>query len=90
MVHTLTFATTLDCFQVTSWSWPSANGKLAITADGELTISAWDPQEEITVELQGVTCEIEIDNLSDMPTTAAEITELLGPNPEWLVTDGDD
>jgi non-ribosomal peptide synthetase component F len=82
--------TTLDCFQITGWEWPNANGGVTVIADGELTVTPWDPQDEVTLELHGVTCEIEVDSLGDMPTSAAEIAELLGPDPVWYVPGGND
>jgi hypothetical protein len=80
--------TELDSFTVTSWD---TNGDtLVIVADGELTVSASDPQETVTWPIFGATFEVEMSDIESLPSSLAEAAALVPPCAEWEVITDDD
>jgi hypothetical protein len=72
--------TTLDSFEICAWV--ISDGLLTVTANGEATISAWDPQDEVTCRVFDATCQIDLDSLEALPTSDEEVAQLVS-DAEW-------
>jgi hypothetical protein len=78
----------LDTFTVSSWV--VADDRLTVTADGEATISAWDPQDETTARVFDAVLELDLSDLDTIPSTDEEVAAAIAPDAEWTVaTDWD-
>ncbi len=75
--------TTLDSFEVTNWA--ISDGVLFAYADGETTISAWDPQDETIAHIADAYCEIDLDCLQSIPASTEEVAKLMA-DAEWDIS----
>jgi hypothetical protein len=73
----------LDTFTITDWRIDGS--QLTVTADGEITKHAWDPQDEVTYSVADVTFSVPLSDLEEVPTTTAEVEDVIGgiAEPEW-------